>query len=529
MAQAVLLLQGHLPYVRHPEHEYSLEELWLYEAMGESYLPILQVLDRLSAAGVAANIAISLSPTLIAMLRDDLLKERFLRHVNNLIALAEAETVRNRGDDQMAQLSQMYLESYREMKRAFVDDYDGDIPGALRIHSAKGSIELLCTPATFPYLPHYQHYPQVVRSQLDVAVQVHEATFGMVPRGCWLPQCGYYSGLDRLLLDAGFCYTVSAGHALLLANPPARYGTFRPVRTPDGLYVFGRDSAGANLVWADDTGYPADYVYRDFYRDVGFDQPLSYVGEYTHFRQFPVYTGLKYHAVTGPTNDKRPYRPEQAQEKVREHAGNYLFRQQRLARRLDSLMEPDPVFLSPFDMELFGHFWYEGPSWLEELVRAYADQDAVTLCKPSEVLREVDTVETCRPVFSSWGSAGYSEVWLDGSNDWINRHVQVAIERMAELVKRFPNEHSLRRRTLNQAARELLLATGSDWPLLMHTESASDYARRRVQEHLSNFTRIYDSFSRGNLHTEWLTDLEQRHRVFPDIDYRTFGAPRSLS
>ncbi|MFW5738277.1 MAG: 1,4-alpha-glucan branching protein domain-containing protein, partial [Spirochaetota bacterium] len=182
--------------------------------------------------------------------------------------------------------------------------------------------------------------------------------------------------------------------------------------------------------------------------------------------------------------------------------------------------------------ELFGHWWYEGPQWLDHVIRRASESEHLTLITPSEYLKEHPEHQVSTPAFSSWGTKGYSEVWLDGSNDWIYRHVHKAIERMAELVKRFPNESGLKQRALNQAAREVLLSQASDWPFIMRAGTAVPYAVRRVKDHIANVAHVDDALSRGTIGTEWLTRVERRHNICPDIDYRILdgsGAPHPRS
>jgi len=191
-------------------------------------------------------------------------------------------------------------------------------------------------------------------------------------------------------------------------------------------------------------------------------------------------------------------------------------------------MDRDPLVVSIFDAELFGHWWFEGMQWLDSLFRRMHDasersEDRVESVTPSEYLSHHPEAQTLQPVLSSWGNKGYSEVWLDGSNDWIYRHTHKAIERMIDLVERYPSETGLKRRALNQAAREVLLSQASDWPFIMRSGTTVTYAVRRVKEHISNFTHIYDSLSRGVISTEWLTRVERRNNIFPDIDYRIFA------
>ncbi len=523
----VLLLHAHLPFVRHPEEESILEEIWLFEAISETYLPLLRVLGRLEMDEVPCRLALSMSPTLTAMLQDALLQERYLAYCDRLIDLAVHELDRTRDNSQLHAMAQRYHELHRANRRDFVETYDRDITRGFDYHQKRGRIEVLATAATHAYLPLYMQYPSAVHTQIQVGVDSHVRVFGTVPRGFWLPECGYTPGLEQYLGEHGIRYTVVATHGLVFAGERPDAGVYAPMACPNGLAVFGRDHASSNAVWSADDGYPSDISYRDFYRDIGHDLPLSYIGPYLPGGRIRMNTGFKYHAVTGKTDQKLPYDPEAATRKVREHAENFVYNQTKRVHRLGQLMRTGrripPVITSPFDAELFGHWWYEGLQWLEAVVRRVAESDDLTLVTPTDYLKEHPEHQVGSPSFSSWGTKGYSEVWLDGSNDWIYPHVHKAIERMEELVGRFPNEDGLKRRALNQAMREVLLSQSSDWPFIMRAGTAAPYAVRRVKDHVGNVAHVYEALSRGAIGTEWLTRVERRHTIFPDIDYRLFS------
>lgn len=526
MGKSILILHSHLPLVRHPEHESFLEERWLFEAISETYLPLLRIMRTLDEERIPFPMAMSFSPTLSFMLQDHLLMERYARFLDTNIELAERELERTAGDASVHALAQMYHDRYTLDREDLVSVYGGSILRGFERFARKGMIELLATAATHAFLPNYRNYPEVITSQVELGVEAHIRDFGITPKGFWVPECGYYEGLDCIIADAGLEYFVSSAHGVLFGDPSPRTGTYAPVSTPAGVAAFPRDVYTATWVWSSDQGYPADPVYRDFYRDIGYDLPLEYVGPYIHDGQVRIDTGFKYHAITGATERKDYYDIELGRARAREHARDFFTRQREHSARLSEVLPVEPVITSPFDTELFGHWWFEGPVWLEELFRcAHESQPSwdntnFSMTTPGAYLREYGTRETVAPAFSSWGSGGYAEVWMDGSNDWVYRHTHQAIERMAELVIRFPDESGLKERALNQAAREVLLAMASDWPFIMNARTVVTYAERRVKEHLYNFTRIYEALSQRNMGTEWLTWLEKKHPVFPNLDYR---------
>jgi len=237
-------------------------------------------------------------------------------------------------------------------------------------------------------------------------------------------------------------------------------------------------------------------------------------------------TGYKYHRITGrdvPLHQKAPYDFGAAHERTATHAGNFLHNRERQVEFLRSKMDRPPIIVAPYDAELYGHWWYEGPQFLEYLFRKMQyDQDTVSPITPSEYLNLHPTNQVVQPCTSSWGYKGYAEYWLNGTNDWVYRHLHKAGERMVELARANPDAQGLRRRALDQAARELLLLQSSDWPFIMKTGTMVPYAVKRVCDHTHRFTRLYEGLRKGELSEPWLKELEEKDNVFPSIDYRVY-------
>jgi 1,4-alpha-glucan branching enzyme len=280
-----------------------------------------------------------------------------------------------------------------------------------------------------------------VRAQVKVAVSHYEGVFGRKPRGIWLPECGYHPGHDEILKEAGIKFFIADSHGVLHGTPRPKYGVFAPVYCKgSGVACFARDLESSKQVWSSVEGYPGDYNYREFYRDIGFDLEYDYIRPYIHPDGIRINTGIKYYRITGTSNYKEPYNPYWAREKAAEHAGNFMFNRQKQVEYLYDFMQKKPIILSPYDAELFGHWWFEGPQWLGFLIRKIVfDQGDIKLITPSEYLEENPRNQVITPSLSSWGWKGYSEMWLQGSNDWIYRHLHKASLRMTELAKRFTN------------------------------------------------------------------------------------------
>ena len=515
-----LVLHGHLPFVRHPEQDNFLEEDWLYEAITETYIPLILVFEGLLRDNVDFRLTMSLSPTLLSMLTDNLLQERYLRHINALIELSQKEVERTRWQPEFNRLSHMYLANFTQARDVF-QRYNRNLTIAFKNFQDAGKLEIITCGATHGFFPLMEVVKPSIKAQVEVAVRHYQGIFGRAPQGIWLPECGYNSPDDGILKDAGIRYFFTDAHGVLHGSPRPKYGVFAPVYCKSGVACFGRDVESSKQVWSSIEGYPGDYFYREFYRDIGFDLDFDYIRAYINPDGHRINTGIKYFRITGPNNDKQPYSPEIARDKAAYHAGNFMFNRQKQIEFLYSYLRKKPIIVSPYDAELFGHWWFEGPQWLDFLIRKICfDQDTIRLITPSEYLLENPRNQVVTPSMSSWGWKGYSEVWLQGSNDWIYPCLHEASGRMTELVQRFPEADGILKRALNQALRELLLAQSSDWAFIMATGTHVDYAVKRTKDHLSRFNRLYENVKSNSIDQNWLADIEYKDNIFPGIDYR---------
>ena len=514
------IFNAHLPFVRHPEYPKFLEEDWLYEAMNESYLPLLRMMYRLKNDNVPFRLTFSLSPTLCSMLTDELLNERFLEYLDQHIELGDKEIERLKDNPEKKDLAQAFRNEIVLNKAFYQNECQGNILTAFNQLSNDGLLELITTTATHAYLPVYKDYPIAVNAQIETGVLEHSRNFDKMSDGFWLPECGYYNGLEDLLKRHNISWVSLASQSLILSADEPERGSYSPIRCPNGLYCFIRDANLASLVWSPTEGYPADPLYRDFYRDIGFDLQWDYIKPYVHEPEVRSFTGFKYYAVTGDTADKVVYDMKKASERASSHARNFIYHVQGRTKGLKALIEMDPVYTVSFDAELFGHWWYEGVQWIEDLVRLVAQTDDISLITPTDFIKTKPIVQTMNPAPSSWGVGGYSAVWVDNtSNAWLYRHIFKALERMTELAERFPAQKSLKQRFLNQAARETLLLMASDWPFIIHNQTSAEYARKRVEGHIENLNLVYDNMCKNAVNTEWLVKAEKRDNLFKHLDY----------
>jgi 1,4-alpha-glucan branching enzyme len=519
-----LILHAHLPFVRHPEYEDFLEEDWFFEAVTETYLPLIDMITRLVTEKVNFRLTLSLTPPLCAMMSDHLLQARYRRYLYKLIELAEKEVHRTQDQPAFQPTAQMYLQKLRRARQLYDDWYRGNLLQAFRQLQNQGVLEIITCAATHGYLP-LMTQRQAARAQVRVAVDDYQRHFGRRPRGIWLPECAYNPGDDVLLKEQGIRFFFMEAHGLLYGTPRPRYGVFAPAYCPSGVAAFARDMESAHQVWSSETGYPGDPNYREFYRDVGYDLDYEYIKPYLHNDGVRRNVGLKYHRITGrvPLNAKEPYNPAAAHEMAAQHAGNFMFNRQKQVEHLQSILGKKPMIVSMYDAELFGHWWYEGPDFLELLFRKlHYDQKDIRTITASEYLEENPHNQVIQPEMSSWGDKGYHEVWLNGANDWIYRHLHKAAELMIELAEQNPSANGQKERALNQAARELYLAQSSDWAFLMTVGTATTYAQKRTLDHLNRFLALNDQIRRHAVDEAFLSEIERRDTIFPQLDYRVF-------
>ncbi len=519
-----LVLHAHLPFVRHPEDERFLEERWFYEGLTETYIPLIKVFKTLLKDGIDFRLTLSLSPTLLTMMSDPLLQSRYEKHLEKLIDLSAREVRRTASDKLFGPMAERYHRLFKESKVIFCEHYGKDLTRAFKSLRDSGHLEIITSAATHAYLPLKEIQPRTVRAQIRMAVRTHARILGKRPRGIWLPECGYFPGLDEILKEEDLKFFILDRHGILFGSPRPKYAAFQPVYCPSGVAAFGRDVESSKSVWSAEEGYPGDPDYREFYRDIGHDLDLEYLRPFLSGDGSRVSTGIKYFKITGKGRDKEPYVFEKACTRAEEHAGHFISKRSKQIEHLAGLMDMKPLVLSPYDAELFGHWWFEGPHWLESLFRKIqSGQDVFKIVTPLEYLERYPCHQTLRPAMSSWGYKGYSEVWLNDSNDWIYRHLHMAGERMIEQTDRAPFAEGLHLRALNQMARELLLLEASDWAFIMKTGTHTDYAVRRTREHLERFTLLWEQVLKNSIDRETLESIESTDNIFPDMDYKIYS------
>ena len=550
------VLHSHLPYARMAGRWPHGEE-WIHEAASETYLPLLDALYDLREGGVPFQLTVGLTPVLVEQLADEDVKAILVTYLHEKIEAAKLDVRRfeEAEDRHLAYLAKFYLDLFENTKRSFDDRFGRDIVGAFRALQDDGFIEIVTSAATHGYLP-LLGADSSIYGQLRTGVEAYKQHFGRAPRAIWLPECAYRPayitddgtvrpGLEHFLheVDLGLFFSethtieggqpvgVAAGDAIgpygeikrryvipvQQAIPPREATTFRPYYVSEtaagaaadqhsGVAVIGRDNRTGMQVWSADWGYPGDYDYREFHKKDGL-------------------SGLQYWRVTGPRVDlanKDFYHPDWAQGKVGEHARHFAW---LVADRLTEYNRETGEFgliASNYDTELFGHWWFEGVEWIKQVLQLLAENPAVELTTASDYLAAHPPSEVLHIPESSWGMGGGHWTWDNHDTHWMWGPIHSAEAHMQALADRFDDPSPAEAAVLNQAARELLLLEASDWPFLVTTGQAREYAIRRFTRHVERFEALATSLEQKQPARQFADELFEVDKVFPGIDYRWF-------
>lgn len=516
----LFLMHAHLPFVRHPEFERFFEENWLFEAIAETYLPLVQAMRRLLEKGVPGTLNLSVSPPLIEMLSDGSLIEKFSEHLKKQLELIEKEVARNAGTE-LEQLSRFYLSRQQTLIDLWENRLHRNLLAEFLELEKAGKLNLLTCVGTHPFLPAYQSDPASIRMQLDVTVRCFERAFGRKPRGVWLPECGYFPGLDKFLAEFGLHYFFLETHGVLLATPTPKYGVFTPLRTTQGLYCMGREQKSSMEVWSRRTGYPGHPEYREFFTDIAKDRPRDYLGEYFFAGDTPIDSGFKYNRITGGEH-KEIYRPWNAMRLAEDHARLFVVNRETTISELLVNMEGNrAAMLCPYDAELFGHWWFEGPLFLEAMLERAASSSVIEFAGADEIMTSSADPESHEPAFSSWGEGGFGSVWINGETDKYypqSYRLRAMIDHLIAIRQKMGESSprgKLLTRYIKQMERELMLFQSSDWAFMIHNHSSDGYARRRLDDHYNNGHTLFAEACKAILKN---TDKPTAHSVLPKLE-----------
>lgn len=526
----MLVLHHHLPYVRHPEYDDFMEERWLFEAISETYIPLIKMFERLDEDKVYFRMAMSFTPPLMSMLDDELLQNRYIRYLKNTIELCSKEIEKTKQNPRLNKLAQYYYDRYSDDLYIFQEKYNKNIINAYKKYQELGYIEIMTCCATHGFLPHMTIHPEAIRAQLEVACNSYNKFFNKRPKGIWLAECAYVKEVEPFLNEQGLKYFIIETHGVELADPTPIYGHYAPIVSPKGIIAFPRDTESSQQVWSAEVGYPGNEHYREFYRDLGFDSDFEYIKPYINPDGARVMTGIKYYRITDKTNEKDIYDINKAKETAKVDAKDFVNKRVQQISRIEQCFDEYtyPLVVSPYDAELYGHWWYEGPLFLENVFREAAKQDTFEFITPSGYLEKSKYIQVSQMADSTWGHKGYNEFWLNPSNDWVYRHFHEIEERMIELANRYNESYGIIKRALNQCAREVLLAQSSDWAFIMSTNTTVGYASKRVVTHIGRFNELYNQITENMVKEDYLAVLEFKDNIFPEIDYKVYRTIKNL-
>ncbi|MDR0502110.1 MAG: DUF1957 domain-containing protein [Treponema sp.] len=519
-----LTLEAHLPFVREytGDNDLSLtgEEVRFFETLSLTFLPLLETLERLDSDHIPFRLGLSVSPIIMYMLSDEHLIDKYLCYTEKQIEFGRQELERTAGEktfNELNKLTQFHYDRIVNRKTAFTERYEKNILKALDFYRQKGKLEILASCATNAFIPFISHNQESIQAQIEIPISGYRRHFYSSPQGFWLPGLGWSPAVESFLQSYNFSYTILDAHGLLFGDPAPEKGTFFPARTPNGTYILARDFYAVQEI----DQMAKDGIFLDNDRDVGYELSPKLVSRFLSAEGERHKTGYRYWTHSGGNT---VYNPQKAFEKTSGYAKKFLDNATARLKEASKHMKEAPICLYANNADYFGRFWHEGMQFIETLFRIACEYKDLQFLCPSEYLykQDLSSLQVIAPEFSSMEYNGYAETWLDDSNDWIYRHLAHSMERMTELAERFPDDTGLKERALNQAAREILLAQSSDWPALLYKQDSTEYARTQAENSLRNFTTIYEALGSNYISTEWLTNLEKRHNIFPNINYRVF-------
>ncbi|MEM9017844.1 MAG: DUF1957 domain-containing protein, partial [Verrucomicrobiota bacterium] len=392
---------------------HCLEEDWLHSAVLETHLPLLETLFRLREEGVPFQLTLNLSPTLLAMMNDRVLRRRTLAYLDRTLRLCRDEV--ERGDvTGFRGLAEAYEERFLRFRKIFVEQWQGDLVKAYTDLRDSGHLEIAASAATHGLLPLLMRVPEAVQAQVRAGIRQYVQCFGRLPHGFWLPECAYAPALGQLLRQEGIDWTVVEEHGLTSSPHAHVHYPFVPGAIREGLRVFGRDQASSSEIWSADEGFPGDSRYRDFMRDIGLEAPLEYLRDYLGESEQRQFTGLKYYRSEQDENEgSLPYDPALASKALEEHSLRFVASRGAQLAALEAEGVNDPIVVCAFDADLFGHWWYEGTEFLERIFRKTAERGDFSFINPGNYLAAHPEREwpVASPVSSTWGEGGYFETW----------------------------------------------------------------------------------------------------------------------
>ena len=518
-----LVLHGHIPWCK-KSGTWPAGEEWLFEAMAETYIPMLNILRELKENDIKTAITINITPILAEQLADDYMKQRFTEYMESLISRAKADIIRFENQPQRKMIAEYHLKNLEKVLDTFYDNYYRDILGSFKWLQDEGMIELITCGATHGFLP-LMNSDSGLFSQIQTAVDTHKKYFNREPKGIWIPECAYRpkehkdgklrESVDYWLKNSGIEYFFVDSHGVLNAEMIEQknsigLNTNFGFQLETDVCVFGRNKNTSRQVWDAKIGYPGNEQYREFHKK---DHE----------------SGLHYWRITNKEfgqNQKELYNIELANQKVEQHAHHFTDVLENELKEFSENYNLKGIIVSPYDFELYGHWWMEGVDWLKLVFELIFNNENIEMITISDYISKyqkdfsVISMDT-----SSWGEGGQFQVWKNPEHGWVWPYINGAIKEFENILILTPEPDEWERRVLNQIARELLLIEGSDWPFLLYTEQAKEYANQRFHHHHQRFNKMIwaakDFTDKNRLSMHNLEEIESIDSCFPiiNLDY----------
>jgi len=514
----LFIFYAHVPYIYNEDGTEPFESSQFFEMLSYGFLPFLRMCARLEAENVPFKCALMISPILCEMLSDHLLQDRYIAFLDDHIAFAQKEFERV-AEPAQHPLHKLHLDLLTLNRNDFVNIHKKNILEKINGFVAKGYIEMLATSATPCFFPLYQDVPETLTAQIELGLNSFREHFSTVPSGFWLPAMGYNTGLDRTIKSYGIDYTVLESQSFLFADRPPTHGIFSPAMSEHGLAFLGKDRNACIEIIHPETGCYLHPNYLDTERDIGFELDERYLSSLFEVKKGRQATGIcYYHRGSGERYDAAAG-VLQAEKDAERFIDNRLNVLSDIADILDTGHLCSACVL-PF--RFLGKIWFEGMHWLETVFRKLAQMPDMDCALPADYLHKVRRIQSINPFYSSNLPSGYADELINSSNDWMFPRIKKATERMIDLAGRFPNDQGFKERTLNMAAKEVLLAQSVDWPLMANSNISAEYAAKRCEEHINSFTAAYEALGSGTISTNWLIKREKSYPIFSDMNYRFF-------
>ena len=498
----------------------------LFEAVSDSYIPLLNMFARLENDGVDFKLGLVLPPVLCIMLENPDVQRLYKDFLDKRIALGKKELNRCKDNPKALEIITRTIEKNKALKKDFTDKYSSNIIKAFAEYQKKGVIELLATCATDIFMPHYADLPEAISAQIEIGLQAYKRSFGEIPEGFFIPEFGYTPGVEKIIRSYGYSYTILHARSVLLTDNLPSNGIFYPVRTDNSLVVFTADPFIKEEICGEE-GYCTSSVYRNENRDIGFELEPKKLTPVLEEKTARYSTGYKYWKKDFNEDSAVSYSYKDACVQAEKDAENFIEKKNEyLSEAVEYSQDKEIDFVSLIccinESEIRKQ-WSEYLIWLENVLRKIDTGSELTISLCRDMVSKQFSLEKITPYYSSGAGDGYGENLLSSKNCWMMRYVRKATERMIDLAERFPSDTGLKTRLLNIGSVELLLAQSSSLAKMIEDDDCAEYADRRFRLSINAFTTVFDSLGSNTVSTEWLTTLENQDNLFPWINYKIFS------